>query len=127
METLERAALRVGRVLLALIFVLSALGKLVDWYGTEAFMSAKGMFAVPFFLVIAVVIEFVGGLAVMTGVGARVGALALLVFLVPATLIFHDFWTLSGQERQEQRINFMKNLSIMGGLIMVSFAEKEHR
>jgi putative oxidoreductase len=42
------------------------------------------------------------------------------VFLVPVTLIMHDFWTLDeGPQRMEQMINFMKNVSISGGLLMV--------
>ena len=49
----------------------------------------------------------------------RVGALGLLVFLIPTTVIFHDFWNLAGPERAMQMVNFLKNLAIMGGLTLL--------
>ena len=60
-----------------------------------------------------------GGLSVLTGFKARWGALALVLFLVPVTAIFHNFWTLQGMEQQMQMIHFMKNLAIMGGLLSI--------
>jgi putative oxidoreductase len=55
----------------------------------------------------------------------RLGVAALIVFLIPATLIFHPFWQASGMERMGQMINFMKNLAIMGGLLIVVPASAE--
>jgi putative oxidoreductase len=108
-----------GRILLALIFLISGLGKIFDWQGTAGYMASKGMPLIPFFLLGAIVLELVGGLAVLLGFKARIGALLLIVFLIPATLIFHNFWTLTGMERQIQMIMFLKNLAIMGGLLLV--------
>jgi len=116
---------RAGRVLLALIFVLSALGKLADWSGTAAYMAAKSMPLVPLFLAAAIVLELGGGLAVLTGRGARLGAVALVVFLVPTTLIFHNFWAAAGIERQNQLAHFMKNVAIVGGLLLVAASDRE--
>ncbi len=114
-----------GRVLLSLIFILSALGKLANLGGTAQFMAAAGIPLTRLFLAGAIVFELGGGIFVATGYRARVGALALIVFLIPTTLIFHDFWTVSGLERQTQLINFMKNFAIMGGLLLVVFARDE--
>jgi putative oxidoreductase len=108
-----------GRILLALIFLISGLGKIFDWQGTAGYMASKGMPLIPFFLLGAIVLELAGGLAVLLGFKARIGALLLIVFLIPATLIFHNFWTLTGMERQIQMIMFLKNLAIMGGLLLV--------
>jgi putative oxidoreductase len=47
------------------------------------------------------------------------GALALICFLIPASLIFHNFWAFTGAEQRMQMINFLKNLAIMGGLLLV--------
>ncbi|RMG94678.1 MAG: DoxX family protein [Deltaproteobacteria bacterium] len=110
----------VARTLLALIFVASGLAKIPGWDRTAAMMAAEGMPWVPLFLVGAIVVEVLGGLSVLFGYRARWGALALAAFLVPTTLIFHDFWTFAGMERQIQMIMFMKNLSIMGGLLFVA-------
>lgn len=120
METARHYASAIGRFLLSLIFIMSGIGKLFDWSGTAAYMRSEGMVAVPFFLIMAVLFEVLGGLSLLLGFKARWGALALIVFLIPTTLIFHDFWTYGDpQMRQLQMINFMKNLSIMGGLFLV--------
>ena len=108
-----------GRILLSLIFILSGFGKIADWSGTASSMSAKGMVAVPFFLTMAILFELGGGLSVLLGFKARWGALALICFLIPATLIFHNFWAFTGAEQRMQMINFLKNLAIMGGLLLL--------
>lgn len=103
-----------GRVLLALIFFMSGVGKIGDFAGTQQYMAAFGMPLTALFLVGAIVFEIGGALSLMAGFKARWGALALIVFLIPATLIFHtDF------ADQQQVIQFLKNLAILGGLLMV--------
>ena len=109
-----------GRFLLSLIFVMSGVHKIMAWDQTATQMEGEGMPAVPLLLVGAIAFELLGGLSVMLGVKARIGAVALFLFLIPTTLIFHDFWTYEGQEQQMQMINFMKNLAIMGGLLVVA-------
>ena len=109
-----------GRILLCLIFILSGLGKIGDWSGTAASMTAKGMVAVPFFLTMAIVFELAGGLSVLLGFKARWGAWALALYLIPVTLIFHNFWAFAGPEQRMQMINFLKNLAIIGGLLLMA-------
>jgi len=109
----------IGRVLLSLIFVMSAANKILDFPGTMERMRGEGMLMVAFFLVLAIGFELIGGLSLMLGVKARWGALLLIAFLIPVTLIFHDFWQYEGQERMMQMIHFMKNLSILGALTFV--------
>ena len=119
MNTIFAPAAPLGRLLLSAIFLMSGANKLFRWSETADQMRAEGMVAVPFFLLMAVIFELGGGLSVLLGVKARLGALALIVFLVPVTLIFHDFWQYEGAEQQMQMIHFMKNLSILGGLTLV--------
>jgi putative oxidoreductase len=83
-------------------------------------MAAEGMAAVPVFLALAVLCELAGGLSILLGAKARWGALLLAAFLVPVTAIFHDFWTYQGQEMQAQMQHFMKNLTIIGGLLTLA-------
>ena len=106
-----------GRILLSAIFLFSGVHKITDWSGTAQHMAGQGMIAVPFFLAAAAAIELVAGLGLLLGCGTRISASALFLFLIPTTLVFHDFWTFEGQERQMQMIQFMKNLAIMGGLL----------
>jgi putative oxidoreductase len=119
MQKLERFAPLLGRILLAQIFLLSGLNKIGAWEQTAGYMASKNMPLVPFFLVAAILFEVGGGLSVALGYKARLGAAALVVFLIPTTLIFHNFWALQGMEQQVQMIMFMKNLAILGGLLLV--------
>lgn len=106
-----------GRILLSAIFLMSGFGKIMDWSGTVAHMTEKGMPAVPFFLACAIAFELVAGAALLTGCYTRVAATVLFLYLIPVTLIFHNFWTYEGAMRQNQMIHFMKNLAIFGGLL----------
>lgn len=109
-------AVLIGRILLSLIFVMSSANKIMNFTATAEEMTSEGVPASSFVLIIAIAMELAGGLMVLLGWKGRVGATVLLLFLIPVTFVYHDFWTYEGQERQMQMINFMKNLSIMGGL-----------
>ena len=115
-------ALLGGRVLLGLIFLVSGVMKVFNWPATAEHMAAEGMPAVQPLLLGAVLVEVGAGLGVILGCGARISALVLFAFLVPTTLIFHDFWTYAGPEQQNQMQHFMKNLTIMGGLLTLAAA-----
>jgi len=104
----------IGRILLGLIFVMSGFNKITGFDGTQQYMASYGMPMTSLLLVGAIAVEIVGGLFVIFGVFPRLGAAALVLFLIPASLIFHtDF------SEQTQLIMFLKNLSIMGGLLLV--------
>jgi putative oxidoreductase len=113
-----------GRVLLSLIFILSGVSKIMEWSGTSEFMASEGLPLVPLLLGAATAIEIAGGLSVLLGWKARWGAWLLFLYLIPTTLIFHDFWAFTGAEQQMQLINFLKNLSIMGGLLLAAAYDK---
>ena len=121
MENIKRYLLLTGRILLSLIFVLSSLSKLSGWEETAGYMAYAGMSMIPLFLVTAIAIELLGGLSILLGFKVKIGAAALVLFLIPVSIIFHDFWTLEGMEAQLQKAMFMKNLSIMGGLSLLMF------
>jgi putative oxidoreductase len=82
-------------------------------------MAKAGIPAPQFMLVGAIVFLIAGSLSVVLGFKARFGAGLLLVFLILATYFFHDFWTMEGQEQQEQTIQFMKNLGLMGAMLLL--------
>jgi putative oxidoreductase len=106
-----------GRVLLAIIFLLSGIGKIADFGGTQQYMAQYGMPLTAVLLVGAILFEVGGGLSLLLGWKVRYGAFALILFLIPATLIFHtDF------AERAQMINFLKNLAIMGGLLALAAA-----
>jgi putative oxidoreductase len=118
-ENNSKNTVLIGRILLSLIFLISAAGKLFNFNGTAGMMSAKGFPVASLFLVGALAFELLGGLSVLTGYRARLGAAALIIFLIPTTLIFHNFWAYQGMEQQMQAAMFLKNLAIAGGLALV--------
>lgn len=109
----------VGRVLLAGIFLMSGVHKFTAWGETAQHMANEGIVAANIQLPIAAAVEIVGAVLLIVGFYTRLGAIALICFLIPTTLIFHDFWTYEGPAQQIEMINFMKNTSIMGGLFAV--------
>jgi putative oxidoreductase len=104
----------VARILLSALFLLSAFNKIMNPAGTQQYMTANGMPLVGLFYIAAIAIELGGGLSVLLGYKVRIGAIALAIFLIPATLIFHTNFA-----DQIQQIMFMKNLAIFGGLLMI--------
>lgn len=120
MSTTNQFVALVGRTLLSIIFLVSGAGKLMHWHGTVVFMAAKGMPAVPVFLGLAILFELGGGLSLLTGYRARLTAIAVFLYLIPVTLIFHNFWAANAAHYQMQLVNFMKNLAIMGGLLVLA-------
>jgi putative oxidoreductase len=117
MDVISKWAQVVGRVALGTIFLVSGLGKLAAWGGTAAYAGSKGVPAI--LLAIATALELLGAVSVVVGYRARWGALALLIFLVPVTLVFHNFWAAPAQQQQMEMVHFLKNLAIGGGLLIV--------
>lgn len=111
----------VGRVLLCTIFFMSAVGNKIPHFSDVAkVMDSVGVPAPQLLLVGAIVFLIAGSLLVMVGYHARIGAALLLTFLVLATYFFHGFWRLEeGHAQQEQMIQFMKNLSMMGAMLFI--------
>ncbi len=110
-----------GRVSLAAIFLLSAVGnKIPNFDKVAEVMGQVGMPAPRPMLVGAIAFLLVGGASVVLGLYARFGAALLLAFLALATYYFHGFWRLEdAQAQQEQTIQFMKNLSMAGAMLFI--------
>lgn len=113
-----------GRILLSLIFIIAGVGKILNFSGTLQYMNAEGLvFLTPLLLVGAIIIELVFGLLLVIGYKTRLAAIVLFLFLIPTTIIFHDFWNVAAEpEKTVQSIMFFKNLAIMGGLLILAAA-----
>jgi putative oxidoreductase len=117
MEKNSGVTFLVARLGVGASFLISGVGKLAAWSATAAFAGSKGVPTV--LLAAATVLELLGAISVITGWKARWGAAALVAFLVPVTLVFHNFWAYQGPEAQLQTIQFLKNVSIGGGLLAI--------
>jgi putative oxidoreductase len=109
-----------ARILLAAVFIVAGALKFPHFDETAQFMAAKGMPMAETMLWGAIAVELLGGASLLLGLNARIGALVLAAFLVPTTLMFHNFWAVEdAMARQNDMYSFLKNLAIMGGLLMV--------
>lgn len=119
MQNLQPLGLLAGRILLALIFIIAGFGKITGFAGTAGYMASKGIPMAEVLLVPTIIIELGGGLLLAVGYKARWAALAIFLFIIPTTLIFHAFWSVEPAQMQMQMIQFQKNLAIMGGMLYV--------
>lgn len=110
-----------GRFFLIVIFLMSALGNKIPNFGSTAeYMASEGVPAPMFLLAGAILFLIAGSLSILVGYKARIGASLLLIFLILATYWFHDFWTFEDAgAKQMQTIAFMKNLALMGAMLMI--------
>jgi putative oxidoreductase len=116
---LTATAALIGRILLALMFVVAGVGKIGGFDGTVGYIASKGL---PLPAVLAagtVALELVAGVALIVGYKARWAALALAAFTLLATFIFHAYWSMPAEQQMVQQLMFLKNIAITGGLLMV--------
>lgn len=119
MEMLNRYGPLVGRVLLALIFILAGINKITGFGGTVGYIEAYGLPMAQVAAIVAIIVELGGGIMIAVGWKARWAAAALFVFVLIASVVFHAFWAVEADQVQLQNIMFMKNIAIMGGLLYI--------
>jgi len=110
----------VGRILLGLLFLVSGFGKLAGFEGTVGYISAQHLPLPALLAVFTIVVELGGGIALVTGVWTRHAALVLAGFTLLAAFVFHAFWSAPDAAKAMQQIQFLKNLSIAGGLFVLA-------
>jgi putative oxidoreductase len=121
MYSMERYGMVGARVLVAMIFMMTALNIIGQTFA-EHEMAAQGVPAslIPALIVAARALQFVADMGLVLGIYPRISALALLLFLIPATLMGHAFWQAVGTSLYPvQLINFFKNICMAGGLIFI--------
>src|SRR4030065_1788291 len=114
MEWLKAFGSLIGRILLVIIFLNSGIEKIGNFEGTAQYMAKFGMPFASFFLFGAILFELFGSLCILLGYFTRFGALLILIFLIPTTLIFHTNFA-----DRMQMIQFMKNVSMFGGCLLL--------
>lgn len=110
---MEKGLNLAGRILLAVIFILSGLGKISGYAVTAALMTTKGIPGA--LLPLVILLELGGGIAIVLGFQTRLVALALAGFCLISGALFHF-----EPGNQGQMINFLKNLAIAGGFLMLA-------
>ena len=113
------AAALVGRILIALIFVISGFTKITGFSGVAGYIGSKGLPMPQVLAALTIALELGGGILLVIGWKTRWVALLFFLWLIPTTLVFHRFWGIDAAQVQSQFTNFMKNVSIMGAMAML--------
>jgi uncharacterized membrane protein YphA (DoxX/SURF4 family) len=126
-----------GRIAFVLVFILSGVQKLMDIPGTANLFGSKvalpepvtaytpqleamtGMTTPTMLAILVAVVEIGAALMIAANIGARAGAVLLILFTIAATWYFHPFWSMAGAEREANMIQALKNLSLIGGLLVI--------
>ncbi len=113
------AVVVIARVLLGIMFLLAGISKFGNLQGTAGYIAGAGL---PMALALAVataLFEVVASIALIVGFKARYAALALAVFTLLASVLFHNFWSMPADKQMMQQLMFLKNLAVAGGLLFV--------
>lgn len=117
--TQQGIAVLIARTLLALMFLLAGLSKFAGLDGTAGYIASKGLPLPQLLAIGTATLEVVGALLLIIGWQARWAALALAAFTLLASVLFHNFWAMPAEQQMVQQLMFMKNLSVVGGLLVV--------
>ena len=118
-ESARDILLLIARILMVLLFLIFGWGKLTNYGGTVAYFTQGDVPLPPLAAVIAIIAELGAGLAISLGIFTRPVAILLAIYTFATALLGHHFWAMSGADRVEAEINFFKNISIIGGLLLV--------
>jgi len=122
----QKAARIGGRLLVALIFILGGLNKILNYSETLVLMKGAGLEPASVLLPITILLEL--GAALLVAIGGRraiVPAIALAIFTLATNYFFHDFWDVDDTLRAMQLSLFVKNISIVGALLFIAAASAE--
>jgi len=110
----------VARVMLMVLFVMTGWQKLTGFAGTVDYMKTSGVPSPALAAIVATVVEFFFAIGIIVGIYTRVLAWIFVAFTLATALLGHRFWTMQGERRHENFLNFFKNVSIAGGLVLLA-------
>lgn len=108
-----------GRLLLSIIFIVGGILKAKTFESSSAYLLSQGIAMSDALLIIIISIEMVGGTLILVGLQARMAAMIIFIYLIPATLFFHPYWTFTGTELMTHLHHFFKNMAMMGGMMFI--------
>jgi putative oxidoreductase len=145
---MKKVFFMLGRILLSLIFICLVTNQILNWDQTQQAFDKSvsdwivhpGLPGLPdqiqkFFslllsysslvMILAAVFAGLGGLFVLLGIKVRLGAILLILFLIPSTVVMHAFWMYHGSMRETEMMMFLTNISIVGGLFILAAYDGE--
>ena len=119
MEILKDLALLVARICISSLFIWAAIEKMIHWRDTVVSIEKRELPYASLGLPLVLAIQILGGLSILLGYHVQVGALILILYIIPAAILFHNFWKYEETERLTEKIYFMKDVAIFGSLLLL--------
>lgn len=116
----QNLATLVGRLLLAWLFLPAGIAKLTGFAGTVGYITSVGLPMPQVAAALTLVVEIGGGIALIVGLGTRWAALALALFTLVASFIFHAYWAAPADAQAMVQLLFNKNIAVAGGLFVLA-------
>jgi putative oxidoreductase len=120
LDKLQNPLALAGRLLLAVLFLPAGIGKLTGFAGTVGYISSVGLPMPQVAAALALVVEILGGVALIAGYGTRLAAIVLALFTLVASFFFHNYWALPAEQQMIQQLLFFKNIAVVGGLLTLA-------
>jgi putative oxidoreductase len=120
MTSLQNASALIGRVLIAALFIPAGISKIGGFEGTVGYIASVGLPLATAGAIVAILVEVVAGAALLVGYRTKQAALVLALFTLVATVLFHNFWAMPEDQAFMQQLMFMKNIAVVGGLLVVA-------
>jgi putative oxidoreductase len=109
----------VARICISSLFLWAGMAKVFHWSGTVEYMESKKLPRISLLLPAAILMQILGGLSLLLGYYIHIGVIILILFMVPAAIKMHDFWNLSDPERTLEKTFFMKDVAVLGALLLL--------
>jgi putative oxidoreductase len=111
-------ALLIGRLMVGGMYLFSGITNLIGLGGTAGYAASKGLPEAQVLVALASLLLVVAGLSLISGIQPRLGVGAVVLFLIPVTIVMHDFWALDGMQRIAEMHAFLGNLALLGSALM---------
>jgi putative oxidoreductase len=122
MNTYQNALNLLGRLLIVALFLPAGLSKLTGFEGTVGYFGSLGLPVATLAVVVAIIAEVLGGIALLVGFQTRIVAILLAIFTLAASIAGHAFWAAPADAAFIQQLLFLKNIAVIGGLLVLASA-----
>jgi uncharacterized membrane protein YphA (DoxX/SURF4 family) len=118
-EGSTKVALLIGRIIAGLFYVYAGINNLLHLSGATGYAAFKGVPFPTLSVILASVLLILGGMSILTGYKPVLGVVAVILFLLPVTLMMHNFWTLDDPAvRIEEMRSFLSNMGLIGSALI---------
>lgn len=117
---MDKISIKIAPILISILFIMAGIHKLTNVETMVGYMQSHGIPFAPQLLIVAALANLIGAALLISGRHVKLAAYGLFLYLLIVNFTLHDFWTMDAEVHTRELLNFIKNLSIMGGLLMTA-------